>query len=106
MLLTCLIFIIVLLAPSFMPKTWTLTQILNSYGTNGVLAMCIIVLMLARFEGGPMLNFKEVAKRSMSWDIIFLVAAAVYVCDAVATEQTGLKEFIVQMLTPLLGNKP
>ena len=105
MLLTCLIFIIVLLAPSFMPKTWALTQILNSYGTNGVLAMCIIVLMIARFEGKPMLPFKAVAKGSVSWDIIFLVAAAVYVCDAVATEQTGLKEFIVQMLTPLLGNK-
>lgn len=106
MLLTCLIFIIVLLAPSFMPKTWAITGILNAYGTNGVLSVCIIVLMLARFEGKPMLNFKEVAKRSMSWDIIFLVAAAVYVCDAVATDKTGLKAFIVQVLTPLLGNKP
>lgn len=106
MLAACVAFIVLLLAPSFMPKTWGLTAILNAYGTNGILAMCIVVLMVLRFEGQPMLNFKEVAKRSMSWDIIFLVAAAVYVCNAVATEQTGLKDFIVQVLTPLLGNKP
>ena len=106
MLLTCVLFIIVLLAPSFMPAEWGLTKVLNAYGTNGVLSMCIIILMILRFEGKPMLPFKAVAKGSVSWDIIFLVAAAVYVCDAVATEQTGLKEFIVQMLTPLLGNKP
>lgn len=106
MLLTCVIFIVLLLAPSFMPKSWMLTTILNSFGTNGILALCIIVLIILRFEGKPMLNFKEVAKRSLSWDIVFLVAAAVYICNAVATEQTGLKTFIVQVLTPLLGNKP
>lgn len=53
-----------------------------------------------------MLSYRDIAKTSISWEIIFIVAAAVYVCNSVAQEQTGLKEFIVQALTPVLGNKP
>lgn len=105
-LIACLLFIIMALAPSFMPKEWALTQALSSYGTIGALAFCIIVLMILRFEGSPMLNWRAIAKTSVSWDIIFIVAAAVYVCNSVAQPQTGLKEFIVQTMTPILGNKP
>lgn len=105
-LITCFCFIVLLLAPSFMPKDWALTNILNSYGTTGIMGLCIIVLMILRYEGKPMLNYRDVAKTAVSWDIFFLVAASVYVCNAVAQPQTGLKEFIVQTLTPILGNKP
>ncbi|MEE0435163.1 MAG: anion permease [Peptococcaceae bacterium] len=105
-LIACLVFIILLLAPSFMPKDWTITQILNAYGTIGVLSMCIIVLMILRFNGKPMLSWRDIAKTSVSWDIIFIVAAAVYICNSVAQPQTGLKEFIIQVMTPILGNKP
>lgn len=105
-LIACLAFIVCLLAPSFMPKDWTLTNILNGFGTTGIMGLCIVVLMVLRKDGKPLLDYRAVAKASVSWDIYFLVAASVYVCNAVAQEQTGLKEFIVQTLTPVLGNKP
>ena len=76
-LLACLFFIIMALAPSFMPKTWAITQLLNAYGTIGVLSLCIIVLMILRFEGSPMLNCRAIDKTSVSWDIILIVYAEV-----------------------------
>lgn len=105
-LYTCVLFIVLLLAPSFMPKTWSLTNILNSYNTNGILTMCIVILMILPYEGKPILNFKAVAKNAVSWDIFFLVAVAIYACNAVSSDVTGIKPFLVQVLQPLLGGKP
>lgn len=102
-LYTCVLFIVLLLAPSFMPKTWSLTNILNSYNTNGILTMCIVILMILPYEGKPILNFKAVAKNAVSWDIFFLVAVAIYACNAVSSDVTGIKPFLVQVLQPLLG---
>ena len=103
---TTVIFIVLLLAPTFMPKTWALTTILNSYNTNGILIVCIVALMIIQFEGHSILEFKAVAKKSVSWDVVFLVAAAIYVCNAVSNDVTGIKQFLVQILQPLLGGKP
>ena len=89
-----------------MNKTWALTSILNSYNTNRILIVCIVALMIIQFEGHSLLEFKAVAKKSVSWDVVFLVAAAIYVCNAVSNDVTGIKQFLVQILQPLLGGKP
>ena len=105
-LVVTVLFILVLLTPSFMEEGWALKAILNAYNTNGILAICIVVLMVLPYQGKPMLPFKEVARKSVSWDIYFLVAAAIYTCNAISSDVTGIKPFLVQVLQPLLGGKP
>jgi len=105
-LITCFIFIFLLLIPNFLPADWAIKQILESYNSIGIFSICLIVLMIIPIKGKSLFAFKEIAKNGVSWDIFFMVAAAMYICNAVSDDVTGIKQFLVQILQPLLGNKP
>lgn len=104
--LMIVLYILGLLLPNFMPKTNAFIGFLNNIGILGVTSLCIVVLMVIPYKGKPMMDFRGIAKKSFSWDIFFLVAAALYVCNAMTAESTGIKPFLVQTLQPLLGGKP
>ena len=97
---------VLLLLPNFLPATIPFIAFLSSVGILGITIFFIVILMVIPYKGQPMLDFKAVAKKSFSWDIMFLVAAAMYVCNAMSSEVTGVKPFLVQILSPLLGDKP
>ena len=59
--------------------------------------------MISPYQGKPLLSLKGVAKKSFSWDAFFLVAAALYGCNALTNASTGIKPFLVQFLQPILG---
>lgn len=100
------LYVILLLSPSFLPATWPVIAFLNSLSTLGLTAIFIVILMVVPYKGKPMLDFKTVAKKSFSWDILFLVTGALYVCNALSSDVTGVKPFLVQLLSPILGDKP
>lgn len=104
--LMIVLYILGLLLPNFLPTTIPLIGFLSKIGILGVTSLCIVALMLIPYRGKPMMDFRGIAKRSFSWDIFFLVAAALYVCNAMTAESTGIKPFLVQTLQPLLGGKP
>ena len=95
-----------LLLPNFLPATIPFVAFINSIGILGITIFFIVILMVLPYKGKPMLDFKAVAKKSFSWDIMFLVAAALYVCNAMSSNVTGVKPFLVQILSPLLADKP
>ncbi len=104
--LMIVLYVVALLAPNFLPKTIPAVAFLSNIGILGITIFCIVGLMIVPFNGAPMLDFKAVARKSFSWDIFFLVAAAMYVCSAMTDASTGIKPFLVQTLQPLLGDKP
>ncbi|AET69376.1 di-/tricarboxylate transporter [Desulfosporosinus orientis DSM 765] len=106
LLLSLFAFIILLLAPSFLPKTWVIVALLKNIGTLGVTMFCVVVLMVLHVDGKPVLPFKAVAAKSFSWDVYFLVVAALYGANAVSNDVTGIKAWLIQVLQPLLGDKP
>ena len=97
-------FILMLLAPSFLPKSLAIVKLLGSLGTIGVAMFWIAILCFIRIGGKPIINFKEVAYRQLSWDVFFLVAAAVYAANAISHESTGVNAFVIQLLNPILGD--
>lgn len=99
-------YVILLLAPSFLPKTWAITNLLNSMGVLGITFMFVVVLMIIHVDGKPALPFGEVAVKNFSWDVYFLVVAALYGANAVSNDATGIKEWLLQVLQPLLGDRP
>lgn len=103
--LTALIYIVALIIPNFLPKTIPWVGFLSRIGIIGVTILCIVTLMILRFEGKSMFDFRGIAKKSFSWDIFFLVAAALYVCNAMTAESTGIKPFLLQFLQPILGGR-
>ena len=99
-------YVVLLLMPNFLPKTIPFVAFINNIGILGITIFFIVILMVIPFKGKPMLDFKAVAKKSFSWDIFMLVAAAMYVCNAMSSNVTGVKPFLVQLLSPLLADKP
>ena len=104
--LMILVYIVALLLPNFMSNEIPLIAFLNNLNVLGVSTFCIVVMMIIPYQGKPMLDFRAVSKKFFSWDVFFLVVAALYICTAMTTESTGIKPFLVQLLQPMLGNKP
>ena len=100
---TIIFFIVAMLIPSIMSKELALVKFLNNVGLTGILVFCLTVLMIIPYQGKPLLSLKGVAKKSFSWDVFFLVAAALYGCNALTNASTGIKPFLVQFLQPILG---
>lgn len=105
-LIIVVVYVLALILPNFMSKANPFIEFLSNIGILGVTSFCIVFLMLIPFKGKPMLDFRAVAKKSFSWDIFFLVAAAIYTCNAMTDASTGIKPFLIQTLQPLLGGKP
>lgn len=101
-----IVYVLALIAPNFLPKTIPFIAFLSNIGILGVTIICTAVLMVLPYNGAPMMNFKGIAKKSFNWDIFFLVAAALYACNAMTDTSTGIKPFLIQVLQPLLGGKP
>ena len=99
-------YVAALLLPSFLPKTFILTQWLNKLGTLGITIICVVVLMILQDNGKPVLQYGLVSKKCFNWGIFFMVGAAVYGANAVSNQATGITTFLLEVLQPLLGDKP
>lgn len=98
------IFILMMLVPSFFPD-FTICKALNFIGPMGIALVWIILFLIIRIDGKPLLDFKEVAYRQFNWGIFFMIAAAVYGANTLSNEATGIPTFLIQALTPLLGGR-
>ena len=101
-MVTC--FLIMMLVPSFF-KDFTICKALNFIGPMGIALIWIMLFLIIRIDGQPLLNFKEVAYRQFNWGIFFMIAAAVYGANTLSDEATGIPDFLIQALTPLLGGR-
>lgn len=98
-------YIILLLAPGFLPKHWPIISKLNDLGPLGVILLFVILFSIWRFRGSSLLDFKEVAYGQLSWGIFFMIAAAIYGANALSDDKTGVKEFLLTALNPILGGR-
>ncbi len=99
------VYIILLLAPSFLPKTWPIVRTLFALGPCGVTVSVVVLFSIIRYKGRGLLDFKEVAYGQLSWGIFFMIAAAVYGANALSNDATGVKAFLLQALQPILGGR-
>ncbi len=97
--------IIVFFAPSFLPADFVLTLWLNRIGSTGVAAFFVMLLILLRQDGAPLIQLKDVIANSMSWDIYFLLAAAFPLSTALVSEPAGIKVWLTALLQPIFAGK-
>ena len=97
-------YIAALLLPSFI-KGFAPLDFLGKLGPLGVTVLFVIIFLVVRVDGKPLLNFKEMAYRQMNWGIFFMIAAAVYGANTLSNEATGVVPFLIQVLNPILGGQ-
>lgn len=98
------LYLIMVLVPTFI-KGNPICDWLNSISTMGITLIWVILFLIIRIDGKPLLNFKEVAYRQFNWGIFFMIAAAVYGANTLSDEATGIPDFLIQTLTPVLGGR-
>lgn len=93
------------LVPGFLPSNPISTFLSSSLGTLGITVVFVVAFMLIKVDGKPLLDFKEMAYRQMNWGIFFMIASAVYAANTMSDASTGVTDFLIQVLNPILGGQ-
>lgn len=101
-----IVFILMMLAPSLFPKTWIITTWINQLGIAGCLFVLIVLMLLIPFDGKPMLDFRLMASKGINWDIYLAFCFIIPFTSAFTAEETGIKQFILELLQPVLSSLP
>lgn len=103
--LVCMI--IMLLCPSFLPKTWTITVFLNKITIFGQAAIVILILMLVRKEDGtPFFNYSYCASKGISWEGLFMTAFILPIATYLTGEGTGIGQALGMLFAPMTQFSP
>lgn len=99
------IYLVMLLVPNFL-KGNPVADFLNMLGPMGVTIIWVILFCIIKWNGKPLLDFKEVTYKQFNWGIFFMIAAAVYGANSLSSTDTGVTDFLIQALNPILGGQP
>lgn len=95
----------IMMAPSILPGTWAITQILSGLGMTGRFAVITIIVCIIRVDGEPLLDFGKVASNAVMWDAMFLAAFIIPMSSLLTADVTGVKPFLVTVLSPILAGR-
>ena len=97
-------YLLMILLPNFFPNN-PVSAGLNFIGPMGITLIWVMLFLIVRWNGKPLLDFKEVAYRQFNWGIFFMIAAAVFGANSLSDKATGVPDFLIQALTPILGGR-
>ncbi len=100
------IYLLLMLVPSFFPNNPICQFLSGTLGPLGITAFFVVLFLVIRWNGKPLLDFQYVAYKQMNWGIFFMIAAAVYGANSLAADETGVVPWLVQILNPILGGQP
>ena len=97
-------YLIMILLPNFFPNN-PVSAGLNFIGPMGITIVWVMIFLIVRWNGKPLLDFKEVAYCQFNWGIFFMIAAAVFGANTLSNPDTGVPAFLIKALTPILGGR-
>lgn len=98
--------IIFLLVPSLLPANWLIARFLNGIGSTGVVMLLLAIMCLFKYQGKPLLNFRQMAIEGIQWDVVILTATVVPLISLITADSTGIKPFLSAILQPIFQGKP
>lgn len=96
-------FFVLVLAPSFIPKSVPGVALLAKMGPLGLCMIIIAAFCLIHIDGKPIINFKEIASKYIVWDVYLLICMAMVISGAMTSKGMGITEFITAYVSPILG---
>lgn len=98
--------VLILFVPSFLTAGTPIHAFLSNFGITG--AMCAGAVFLMIFPDGDKNTIADIGhalKNNVSWEIMFLLYAALTLASFMTGENTGIVPFITSIFTPLLAGK-
>ena len=99
-------FVVLLLAPSFIPKGSELATFYNSFGSAGIALLFFIIITLMYYKNKPVLNFADLATKNVPWNMLMMVAVILAIGGCLINEKTGIAAFLSQNVVPALTSVP
>lgn len=102
------LFIIILLlatlaASSLLPETWYISKVLTNMGFGGISAAFVVLLLVIRIDGKPLMNFSSVCTK-INWDIIIMCGCFTPITTLLGAENVGINATVSALVTPIVGN--
>lgn len=89
--------------PSILPKEWLLVVFLNSLTNFGQVALPILVFMVIRYKGEPVIKFDKIAAKYVPWELFMMMGVIMPLSSFLTADTTGIKEMMTSMVQPLLS---
>ena len=83
--------------------TTGIRYICSALSVYGVTLLIIVLMVFIKTEEGPLLNPMECTK-FVSWDMYFLIVAALFIANQLTNTETGISVWAVQTMTPLFNS--
>ncbi|ACL19867.1 sodium/sulphate symporter [Desulfitobacterium hafniense DCB-2] len=99
------IYIFMLMAPSVLPTSNPIVAFLETIGPLGVTVFWVVFFSIVHFQNRQLLEYKEVAAKHFNWGVFFMIPSSLYGSAALASDATGFKDLLIQILTPFLSGK-
>ena len=96
------IYVLLMLIPSILPGSWSITGVLRAVNNTGISAFAVIFLVFLNFRDGTPIN--DMVKK-VNWNLIFLLVGALTISSALADPQLGVRAFISEVMTPVLSGQ-
>ncbi|MBO5429076.1 MAG: anion permease [Peptococcaceae bacterium] len=90
-----------ILCASVLPSDFILTKFLIKIGAFGQVLIPLTVAMFIRVDGEPVIDFQKIAAKHFPWDVLFLIGYIMILSSYMMADSTGLKAFIVELISPL-----
>ena len=97
------ILVVVLVAPSFLPKGLGITAILNRLNTPGIAMVCVAVTSLLRIDGEPLMKVEDMIASNVIWNVIFMFGTALVLCSFINSPEAAVGDWIKVFLAPILS---
>lgn len=95
--------LLLLIIPNLLPTSIPGVQVLKDIGNVGILAIAVVFFAACQFKGG--ITFNQLFAQNVSWNIIFLLAAAMSISAPFTSEDTGITAWIANIVTPLVEGR-
>ena len=101
-LIMLLAFVLLSILPTFISQTG-FGALLQNLGTQGILICILVLMLLIKVDGKPLLNFKEAASNGIIWDVIIMFTVVFPLSSYLTTDETGIKAFLNTLIGPVVS---
>ena len=95
---------LLLMVPSFLPKTWAIAKFLNTFGTVGVAMLIVCITTCIRVDGEPLLDFADMVGNNVIWNIILMFGTALTLCACINSPAAGVSAWLNAQMAPVFAH--
>ena len=99
-----ILLLVALYIPSVLPDG-PIKTMLSAQGATGLCIIMLLVLSFVYFDGKPAIDFVELAKKSIPWNMVCLLTAVGPLGDALMSSDTGFTKAIMATLKPIMAGQ-